>query len=194
MPLLARMPTGLPAVERLELVHPATVHDPGYDLAHVVGLARVLRHDTVDLLRVVERFLRLLERPGHPLLPVQIRDYLAHYGRGVLVILGEVVGDAGGAGVHGGSTQLLRAHFLAGRGLYEGRAPQKDRTLLLDYDHLIAHRRHVRPARRAGSHHRRNLRDALRRHLGLVVEDAPEVPLVREDLVLQGQVSPPGID
>src|SRR5438270_665280 len=33
-----------------------------------------------------------------------------------------------------------------------------------------------------------------RAHLGLVVEDAPEVVLVGEDLVLQWQVSPAGVD
>jgi hypothetical protein len=40
-------------------------------------------------------------------------------------------------------------------------------------------------AGRAGSHHRRDLRDAQCRHLGLVVEDPPEVLAVGEDVGLQ---------
>src|ERR1041384_5129421 len=48
---------------------------------------------------------------------------------------------------------------------------------------LLAHRRHVGPARGARAEHGRDLRDAGRRHLRLVVEDAPEVLPVGEHVV-----------
>ena len=63
MPLLARMPTGMPwmrgeaayqrgAVERLELVEARAVDDARDHLAHVVGAAQVGRHDAVELVAV----------------------------------------------------------------------------------------------------------------------------------------------
>ena len=62
-------------------------------------------------------------------------------------------------------------------------------------DHrLVAHRRDVRAAGRAGAEHGRDLRDAPGRHRGLVVEDPPEVLTVREHLVLPGQERPTRID
>jgi hypothetical protein len=112
----------------------------------------------------------------------------------VLVVLGEVVGDARSAGMDVGPTQLLGRNLLAGRGLHQGRAAEEDRALLLDDHHLVAHRWHVRPARRATPHDGGDLGYALGRHPRLVVEDAPEVVLVRKDFVLQGQESPARVD
>ena len=63
------------------------------------------------------------------------------------------------------------------------------------HDHaLVAHRRHVGAAGRARAHDGRELRDAVGRHARLVVEDAPEVVAVGEDLGLQRQVGAAGID
>ena len=53
---------------------------------------------------------------------------------------------------------------------------------------------HVRAARGAGAEHGGDLRDAARRHRGLVVEDAAEVLAVGEDLVLLGQERAAGVD
>ncbi len=112
----------------------------------------------------------------------------------MLVVLGKMIGDARGAGVDLGPAELFGGYLFAGRGLYEGWSAQKDRTLLLDYDHLVAHRRHVRPARSTAPHDGGHLRNALRAHARLVVEDTPEVLPVREDLVLQRQKGPAGVD
>ena len=56
------------------------------------------------------------------------------------------------------------------------------------------HRRHIGAARRARAHDDGDLRDALRRHLRLIVEDAPEMPFVGKDLVLLRQERAAGVD
>jgi hypothetical protein len=53
---------------------------------------------------------------------------------------------------------------------------------------LVRHRRHIGAAGGAGAHDHGDLRDALGRHVGLVVEDAPEMVAVGKHLVLVGQV------
>ena len=85
------------------------------------------------------------------------------------------------------AAELLRRHLLSRRRLHQRRAAEEDRALVPDDDRLVAHRRHVGAARRAGAHHRRELRDPLRRHRRLVEEDATEVLPIREDLVLHRQ-------
>ena len=59
---------------------------------------------------------------------------------------------------------------------------------------LVAHRRHVGAAGGARAHHHRDLRDALGRHVGLVVEDAAEVLAVGKHVVLVGQVGAAAVD
>jgi hypothetical protein len=95
--------------------------------------------------------------------------------------------------MHVGATQLLSSDLLAGRGLHQRRPGQED-CAVAAHDHgLVAHRRDVRAACRTGAHHRRNLRDALGRHLRLVVEDAPEVVAVGEDVGLERQEGAAGV-
>ena len=110
------------------------------------------------------------------------------------VVLGEVVGDAGLAGVDVAAAELLRGHLLPGRRLHQRRAAEEDRPLVADDHGLVAHRRHVGAAGGAGAHHRGQLRDPPRRHRRLVEEDAAEVLAVGEDLVLQRQEGAAGID
>ena len=93
-----------------------------------------------------------------------------------------------------GAAQILGAHHLADRGLHQRRAGQEDRALLAHDDGLVAHRRHVGAAGGARAHDDGDLRDALRRHVGLVVEDAAEVGLVGEHLRPLRQVGAAGID
>ena len=61
-------------------------------------------------------------------------------------------------------------------------------------DGLVAHRRDVGTAGRAGAEHRGQLGDALGGHARLVEEDAAEVVTVGEDLVLAGQERAAGVD
>ncbi len=86
------------------------------------------------------------------------------------------------------------AHLLARRGLDQRRTREKDRSRALDDHGLVRHRRNVGAAGRARSHHDGDLRDALGGHARLVVEDAPEVLAVREDLGLEGQEGAAGVD
>ena len=104
------------------------------------------------------------------------------------VVHGEVVGDAREARVDVGAAEVLGRDHLARRGLHQGRAGEEDGALLPHDDRLVAHRGHVGAAGGAAPHHGRDLRDAERRHGGLVEEDAAEVVAVREDLVLVREV------
>jgi hypothetical protein len=73
-------------------------------------------------------------------------------------------------------------------------AAQEDRPGSLDDDRLVAHRGDVRAAGRARAHHEGDLRDARSRHPGLVIEDAPEVIPVGEDVRLERQEGAAAVD
>ena len=111
-----------------------------------------------------------------------------------MVVLREVVGHAGHAGVDVGAAQLLGRHDLAGRGLHERRTAQKDRSLLLDDDRLVRHRGHVGAARGARAHDDGDLRNAFRGHRRLVVEDPAEVVAIRKHVDLVREVRPARVD
>ena len=96
--------------------------------------------------------------------------------------------------MHVAAAQRLRIDALAGRGLHERRATEKDRALLAHDDRLVAHRGHVRAARRARTHDDGELRNAARRHLRLVVEDAAEMLAIGKHFVLARQERAARID
>ena len=175
------------AVARLELLEARAVHQPRDDLAHVVGLPDVRGKDAVDLFAVVRRLFGLGAVGRQGLDAAQVRDDRPGDLQGVRVVFGQVVGDAGDAGVHVGAAQLLGRDLFARRRLDERRAREKDRAGPLDDDRLVGHRRHVGSAGRARAHDDGDLRNALGRHSRLVVEDPPEVLPVRKDLRLERQ-------
>ena len=92
------------------------------------------------------------------------------------------------ARVHIGTAQILGRDNLARRRLHQRRAAQKDRALFAHNNRLVRHRRHIGSARRTGAHHHSDLGNALRRHVGLVVEDATEMLAIGENIRLMGQV------
>ena len=105
----------------------------------------------------------------------------------MLVVFGEVVGDAREPRVDVGAAQLLGGDLFAGRRLHQRRAAEEDRPGAADDDRLVRHRRHVGAAGRARAHDHGDLRNPLGRHPRLVEEDAAEVIAIGEDLGLQRQ-------
>ncbi|OIQ68535.1 hypothetical protein GALL_498700 [mine drainage metagenome] len=93
-----------------------------------------------------------------------------------------------------GAAQFFRGDNLAGSRLDQRRSAEKDRPLITHDDAFIRHRRNIGAACRTGAHHDRNLGNAQRRHLCLIIEDTAKMPLVGKDLVLLGQKRAPGID
>ena len=181
-------------VALLELVEPRAVDDPREHFADVVRPPRISRHDAVDLGGIVERRLGRLSVGGKRLRPVQRRDDGPRQPNRVVVVFGEIVGDAGEPRVHVGAAQLLGRHLFAGGRLHEGRAGQEDGPGAVDDDGLVGHGGDVCASRRARSHHDRYLGNAGRRHPGLVEEDPAEVIAVRKHLGLERQERPARID
>ena len=182
------------AVLGLEFAEFAAVDEPRDDLVHVVGHPRIDRDDVVELGLIGYRI------HGGPHLPrarfarPERRDDPPDDAQRVAVVVGEMVGDAGDLGVQVAATEILRGDDLAGGGLHQRRAAEKDGALVADDHRLVAHRRHVRAAGRARSQHRGDLRNALGADVGLVVEDPPEMLAVGKHLVLAGQEGATGVD
>ena len=145
--------------------------------------------------RVDGGLLRARGLPGRRgLRPAEVPDDRAGDRERVLVACRVVVGDARLTRVDVGAPELLRGHVLAGRRFHERRPADEDRAGAADDHRLVAHRRHVRTARRARPHHDGDLRNALRGHAGLVVEDPAEVFPVGEHLGLERQERAAGVD
>ena len=176
------------AKTRLELMELAAIDDAGDHLVHVIGLARVGRDHAVKLTALIERRHRCAQGLVGALAAVQAGNCLACQRQRVRVVLRQVVGHARQAGVNVAAAQVFGADDLADGGFDQRRAAQKNGALVFDDDGLVTHGRHISAACCATAHDHGNLRDALRAHVGLVVEDAAEVLAVREHVVLVGQV------
>ncbi|GBF25296.1 hypothetical protein MnTg02_00326 [bacterium MnTg02] len=109
------------------------------------------------------------------------------------VVSGQVIRDTGEPRVHITATKLLGGNFLARRRLHQRRTGEKNRSLVLDDNRFIGHGRHVSAACRARAHHHGDLRNAFRRHVGLIVKDASEMVAVGKHFVLVGQICAAGI-
>src|SRR4051794_3765654 len=103
-----------------------------------------------------------------------------------------MIGDAGLPRMHVGAAEFFGADHLAGGGLHQRWTAEEDGALVAHDDALVRHGRHIGAAGGAGAHHDRDLRNALRGHLRLVVEDAAEMPLVGKDLVPNPQATADG--
>ena len=182
------------AVQFLELVELRTVDQAGDDVVHVERLAPVGGDHAIDLLGRKQRLARLAHVQRRALRRLQRGDDAPGDADRMAVVLGIVIGDAGLPRMHVGAAEFFGRDHLAGRCLHQRRPAEKDRALIAHDDALVRHRRHIGAARRARTHHDGNLRDAQRRHLRLIVEDAAEVPFVGENLVLLRQEGAAGID
>ena len=112
-------------IARLELVEARAVNETSDDLVHIVRLAAVLRDDAVEFGRIVERLLACLHGDPHLRHAVEIGDDPARQMDGVGIVLGELVGDAGNSRMNVTATEVLRAHFLTRRRLYQWGPPKK---------------------------------------------------------------------
>jgi len=155
-------------------------------LAHVVFLQRVVGHEAEQVFRVVTRFhgfvaLERGYRRGD--VPGQRADA---FEAGGIVLLAEV-DRARHRGVQFGTADLLGVELLAER-LRDQTGAGEEQSAAFGHQHGVAHDRQVRAAGDAHAHDRRDLRNALRAHHRVVAEDAAEVVLIGEHLVLHRQV------
>ena len=176
------------AIETLELIKLAAIHHPCNHFTDIERRAQIIGNNAVELLRVVDRFPGWTYRQFRLLGPVEVGDHPASQSQSMSITGGIVVGDAGGAGVDIGPTQLFRCHhFTCGR-FHQGRATQKDGALLPYNDALIRHRRYISATGSTGAHDHSDLRNACGRESGLVVEDAAKVFFIGEDFILTRQI------
>ncbi len=150
------------AVERLELLKLAAVDQPGDHLAHIIGLAHILRDDAVQFFRIEAGRARRGQIDVRHMILRQGADDIAHDGQRVFVALGDMIDHAALAPVQIAAAEILGADFLAGRRLHQRRAAQEDRALLAHDHALVGHGRHIGAARGAAAHHAGDLRNALR--------------------------------
>ena len=178
------------AIELLEFVKHGTINDARDHLAHIVLGRKRRRDDAIQLSNIKERFDRLPQRHFGPLHPVQRRHDAPRQRQCMRVILRIVVCDTAAARMRVRPAEFLRRHdFTCGR-LHERRSAQEDRALVAHDDRLVGHSGDIGPTGRARSHDDSDLRNARRRHVGLVVENAPEVLAVRKNFGLVRQVGP----
>lgn len=124
------------------------------------------------------------------LAPVQPAYALPRQPDPVPFVLGEVVGQPGPRGVHGGPAQRLVVGHLAG-GHPHQRRPGEVHRPVPDHDHLVGHSRHVRAARRGVAEHHADRGDPRRGEPGQVAEHPPARD---EDLRLGRQVGTGRLD
>ena len=209
------------AVERLELVErPAValarpVDDPQDHLARVERLLEVRRDQVEQALgvgvglgeagpwspRISGDFaLRRAESPGREagspaakrrLPAVQPGDDPPPDPDRVVLVLGEVVGEAGDPGVHLGAAERLVVGLLAGRHLHQRRAAEEDLRAAADEDGVVAHAGDVRPAGGRVAEDQRDRRLPPRGGAGQVAEEATAGD---EDLLLRRQVRAARLD
>ena len=174
-------------IEPFELVKLTAVDDSRDHLSHVIRLLHVVRDNAVELLAVIAWRLGLRGIERHPLDEVGVCYRAACERECVMIVERVVIGDPGLPGVHIGPAEVLCAHHLARRRLYQRWTAEEDGALVAHNDRLVAHSRHVGTARGARPHHYRNLRNAGTGHVRLVVEDAAEMLAIGKDVVLQWQ-------
>ncbi len=176
------------AIELLELVKFRTVHQTRDNLAHVKGLSRINGDHAAQLPGIKTRFARLFEENLFGFDGVETRHDPARDLQRVIIIRGVMIHHAGFARVHIRAAEILRRDHFAGRGLHQRRAAQENGALLAHDHGFIGHGRHIGAACGAAAHHHSDLRDAFRRQIGLIEEDATKMLLVRKHFGLVRQV------
>ena len=148
----------------------------------------------MQLIRIDRRLLGLEDFPRRRIRLRKRRHDRAHDLESVLVVFGEMIGDAGDGGMHLSTSELFSGHDLTGRRLHKRWTPKEDGALIANDHRFVAHCRDVGTARSARAHHRRDLGNRLLRELCLVEEDPTEVIAVWKHLVLLRQKRTAGVD
>ncbi len=182
------------AVERLEFVEFAAIDQARDDLTLVERPRQIRADDAGDVGGIEQR------RPGGTdvamgaLHAVERAHDVAGLGDRLHFVAREMVGDAGDGAVHLGAAQRVAIDDLADGGLDDLRPAKMDAAVARRHDDFVRQSGDVGAAGRAFAEHRRDLRDARRRHPALPVEGAAEMVLVGEDLVALGEVGAAAID
>src|SRR6476620_7327437 len=155
-------------------MEPASVYQTGDDLSCLKGHARIARDESIEIGGWMSRLVNFAP-PAQDWSSRQRVDNRSADLQRVSVVVREVVADAGQSGMKICTAQLLRSDVFAGRGFDKRWSRQIDGAGAFHNHVLIAHGRHIGPARRAHAHHKSNLWNAKCRHPGLVIEDAPKV-------------------
>lgn len=171
-----------------------TVDDAGDDLVDWERAAVVDGGNANEFLWVVEWLLVRTYWCSDGLWPVEVGDGAACQNQCVSIVHGKVISNAGSGGVHLSTTKVLLRDDLSGGSLHQRWASKENVTLLSNNDRLVRHCWNVCTASGTWSHHNSDLWDALRRHARLIVEDAPKVVAVWEDIGLMRQVGTTRID
>ena len=182
------------AVASFEFVEAGAIDDAGDDFADVDGVAEVGGDDAEEVVAGVSGGFWLGDGPGWWGRGREGADDVADDAEGVVVVVGEVVGDAGDAGVDVGAAELFGGGDLAGGGSDEWWAAEEDGAGAADDDGFVAHGGDVGAAGGARAHDGGNLGDAEGAHARLVVEDAAEVVFIGKDVVLEWEEGAAGID
>ena len=111
-------------------------------------------------------------------------------GNGLTVVVDDVVDHTGNAAVHISSAEGLGIDILSDGGAHQVGAREEDAPRIPHDDAFVAHDGQVGSSRHAAAHDGRELGNARCTELGVVPEDAAEVLLVGEDLILHRQVDP----
>ena len=118
----------------------------------------------------------------------EIADDLPRDLQRMRVILSAMIGNARPAAVNVGAAELLGGHNFARRGFDERRTRQEYRAFVAHDNRFIAHRRNIGAAGGARTHDDGDLRDAARRHRGLIVKDPAEMIPVGKNILLARQI------
>jgi len=122
------------------------------------------------------------------LLVVEVANDTACEDQGVLIIYCQMIRHSRYFAVHVSASQIFSRDLFTSGGLDKRRTSQKDRSLLLNNNTFVGHGRHICTTSCAGSQDNSHLRNAHRRHVGLVVEDTSKVLSIGEDIQLTRQV------
>ena len=167
----------------VDLEELAVVDDQRDDVAHVVGLVRVVRHDRVErLVHPVRVVARLEPRRQLEVVLRQEREQVARVLEARVLVLGREVGDAGLRVVRHRAAELLELDLLAGDRL-DHLGPRDEHVRgLLHHEDEVGHRRRVDGAARARAHDQADLRD----HAGAldVAHEHVAVGAERDDALL----------